>query len=128
MYNESYIAQNIRDLRDDIRDGSNKVTRDNFRQKVLGYLAIGQDALAFNVKKRALPRFVKLFDIPVTYNAGDLANGAFVTPVKITQDDYAWALQNFLNRRADPWAFKRTELEKTLDSPTAFYTETSTNG
>ncbi len=24
---------------------------------------------------------------------------------KVTQDDYAWAIQNFINRRKEPWAF-----------------------
>jgi hypothetical protein len=49
---------------------------------------------------QTLRRFEKLFDVP-TYI---MVSGSNTYP---TQDDTATALQNFINRRSDPWAHVR---------------------
>lgn len=66
--------------------------------------AFGFDADAFNTENfnpQTLKRFATLFDIPVEISSG--------LPRYPSNDDAAWALQNFINRRADPWSHVRPD-------------------
>jgi hypothetical protein len=97
-YTNADIKEKLGDLRSKIRDG--KVTlyfrtdKDALR-KAVAFAFDLQDPDAFNTENfnsQTLVRFAKLFDIPKV---------EFRYP---SQDDAAWALQNFINRRANPWA------------------------
>lgn len=69
--------------------------------------AFGIDADAFNTDNfipMTLKRFAKLFDVPSYPQTSVDAGSSFRYP---SQDDAAWALQNFINRRADVWSHVR---------------------
>lgn len=85
-------------LRDQLRNGVVALplrwNRNALRNDIASRL--GLEGYAFNTGNfhpKTLQRFATLFDIPVG----------------ISQDDTAWALQNFMNRRKDPWAFARAK-------------------
>lgn len=84
------INANLRDLRVQIREGKVNVQHafpGNFSRVVL--TALGSlAATPENYNPQTLRRFKVLFNVPGTP----------------TQDQTAWALQNFINRRSDPWS------------------------
>lgn len=102
-------------LRTDIRDGKAIVYfKDqgvpHLKRLIVAYLFENtievSDALSseyFN--PQTLRRFDKLFDVP-SY-LGDFGTST----VYPTQDDTAKAIQNFMNRRIDPWAHIRPSTE-----------------
>lgn len=66
---------------------------------------------AENFNPQTLKRFEILFNVPREPQTGISQIKAWRYP---SQDDYAWALQNFINRRANPWAHveaKNTTIE-----------------
>lgn len=62
-----------------------------------------------NFNPQTLKRFAKLFDVPtVVPPMGTL-------PVTYpSNDEAAWAIQNFINRRADPWSHIRVDTSPVL--------------
>lgn len=114
MFTNSQIATLLGSARIDLRNGVRRVY----------YSQNGKDALRtffylrFNVtdlsafKKPMQKRLETLFDVPQITTA----EGSTRFP---TQDETAWALQNFINRRAEPWAFftRKAEALDTAQQP-----------
>jgi hypothetical protein len=94
-FSSKEVAYLLRFIRDDIRTGKYPVVNKEFKQHVVFYMGFNDEkkllcASEGVVNNGTAERFGKLFAVP----AG-----------QVTQDDYAWAIQNFINRRAEPWAF-----------------------
>lgn len=93
LSNES-INSALRDLRVQIREGKVHVQHafaGNFPRVVSGALG-GVEYNSDNFNPQTINRLTVLFNVPQN---GD----KWPTP-----DQTAWALQNFINRRSDPWA------------------------
>lgn len=103
----------LSDLRSKIRNGAVTVN----------YKTIGGSALADTVASRfgvlgfdkanfnpqTVKRFAMLFEVP-HYDEGGVRHWP-------TQDDTATALQNFINRRSDPWAHVTVGVSDETDAP-----------
>lgn len=106
-YTNNDIKLTLGDLRSKIRNGQITVFfRDNgpTQLRVVVAAAFGIDKDAFNSENfnpQTMKRFAKLFDVPRTPITATTSGAAWLYP---SQDDVATALQNFLNRRADPWS------------------------
>lgn len=119
-YTNNDIKLTLSDLRSKIRNGvvvvGYKTTALALRQAVA--LAFKTDAVTFNTDANFNPqtvrRFEKLFDVPVCDNLAEYKAGAASIVHYPTQDETATALQNFLNRRADPWSHVRPSTETLL--------------
>lgn len=89
-------------LRTAIRNGTVNIGGGLLRDAVASAFGIDKDA--FNTENFAAPtlkRFAALFDVPKTPKDTTSLIKAWNYP---SQDDYATALQNFINRRNRPWA------------------------
>lgn len=93
-------------LRTSIRDGNTIVSyredEQALRNVVAATLGIDRDAFnSENFKPQTLKRFASLFDVPKWPTTGTTPNTAWIFP---TQDETAAAIQNFMNRRKNPWS------------------------
>lgn len=99
------INASLRDLRVQIREGKVNVQHafpDNFQRVVL--TALGAADTPENFNPQTLRRLNVLFDVP------PLDKGY------PSQDQTAWAIQNFINRRSNPWSHvTRSQVEDTDD-------------
>lgn len=102
------INEALTDLRKGLRTGTVKVTQGDLRSLVAIDLGIGKDDFnTENFNPQTLKRLAHLFEnVPMKPRTGTTQIVAMGYP---SQDDYAWALQNFMNRRADPWKFRRDQ-------------------
>lgn len=103
-YNINDINVQLSYLREQLRTGKNRivfsVNKNALRLEVASLFGIGQDDFnTENFHRRTLRRFAKLFDVPIT-------DAFYAYP---TQDETAWALTNFINRRSDPWSHVRPD-------------------
>lgn len=102
----SDINAALTDLRKDLRDGSvtiyTRPENTNFRTILLQYLGI-DDFTPEHMNPQTIRRFETLLEVPNTPKS---------------QDNIAWAIQNFINRRGDPWRHVRmAEAEAEMASP-----------
>jgi hypothetical protein len=117
-FTNSQIKEALTELRIALREGKTRVDlkQANALQNVVGASLRGLlredtvvlDASLFSrayMNPQTAYRFKKFFDE---------APNASVNP-----DDTAWALQNFINRRADPWGFWYNKNEATATAITA---------
>jgi len=98
-YTNEDIKLTLSALRSDVRNGRTIVANGQLRNVVAQ--AFGFDVDAFNTENfnpQTFRRFAKLFAIPQGVSQD---SGTVRWP---SQDEYAWALQNFINRRGNPWA------------------------
>lgn len=108
--NDLFIA--LSDLRSAIRNGTVtlyfRTDPDALRKAVAATLSL-QDADAFNTENfnpQTLKRFATLFAVPRRSETSTSKIAAWRYP---SQDDAAKALQNFINRRANPWSHFRDD-------------------
>lgn len=106
-FTNTNVKLTLSDLRSKIRNGVVTVSyRDN--PKSLWYnvaVAFGIDPDDFNTDNfnpQTYRRFGKLFAIPTFMGSSQLFARQFPS-----QDETATALQNFINRRSDPWSHVR---------------------
>lgn len=105
-FTNTNVKLTLSDLRSKIRNGVVIVSYssggiDALRSTVA--VAFGIDKDDFNTENfnpQTFRRFAKLFDVPMI--KGELDKIYYPT-----QDETATALQNFINRRADPWSHSR---------------------
>lgn len=100
------------DLRTKIREGKITVY---FRDEGVGHLKrLVAGAFGYNSEvlidkdvfnPQTIRRFEKLFDVPVGQMGSEYINN--LDARYPTQDETATAIQNFINRRSDPWAHVR---------------------
>lgn len=120
-FTNTNVKLTLSDLRSKIRNGV----------VVVGYSSGGIDALrsnvavAFGIDKddfntenfnpQTFRRFAKLFDVP---NLGQMGSNYMDNLARRwpTQDETATALQNFINRRSDPWAHVHPSTEVLLEA------------
>lgn len=110
-YTSKDLNKKLSLLRNDIRDGNVKIVMGGFKRIVMAVLGspnVQLTAEFFNPS--TIKRLEVLFDVPVEPSFGAIPTGY------PTQDNYAWALTNFINRRRDPWAFKRAKETPALDA------------
>jgi hypothetical protein len=93
------IKMALSDMRDDLRSGTVDVRYGKLEEIVSEYFVLPKGAPFDNTlfKNSAVTRFRTLFAVP---NLGDETVG----DVWPTAAEYARALQNFINRRKNPWA------------------------
>lgn len=132
-YTNKDIAAVLGKLRSDIRNGATiydgrlKETVYSAFINAPGEVMSGDFFSPDNFNPQTLKRFEKLFEVPREPRSNETrTGGGGLSQIKAwrypTQDDYAWALQNFINRRANPWAHvvltekKSTELELALSN------------
>lgn len=94
------IAGNLTELRKNLRDGKARVNwakKDGFRETIAALFGLKPtDFSAHYFHRSTLERFAQLFAVP---------RGPGLDWRNPTPDEIAWALQNFINRRAKPWSF-----------------------
>lgn len=112
-YTNNDIKLTLGQLSSDLRNGRITITGGGLRSAVASFFGIDKDAFnTENFNPQTLKRFATLFDVP-KYVASP--EGSKIVQWKYpTQDDYAWALRNFINRRAVPWAHVTIEFAKPL--------------
>ena len=122
MTNSRYTNNDTRlllgDLRSKIRNGIVtlyfRTDKDAMRKAVAAAFSL-QDADSFNTENfnpQTLLRFAKLFDVPMySYTDKYYPDGQKGMRYP-SQDDAAAAIQNFINRRKDPWAHVRPTTQK----------------
>src|SRR6185369_6789091 len=93
------LKTHLTDFRNALRSGAVVVLSGNFHQAFEDFIGP-----TLELPPRSAERLNKLFDVPyTTTQIGSIVRKGWPTP-----DNYAWAVQNFINRRSDPWAFKRS--------------------
>lgn len=106
-YTNEQINWNLTGLRNDLRDGNAKILGPEYvktfrfavaRQMDPNVIDLNSFFSDYRFNPQTVKRFEKLFEVPSRNNALGETTGP-------TQDDFAWAIQNFINRRAEPWAF-----------------------
>lgn len=109
-YTNNDIKLTLGQLSSDIRNGRTRIVLGNFRTIVATAFGIDKDAFnTENFNPQTLKRFATLFAEPKTPKDTTSAIASYNYP---TQDQYAWALRNFINRRAEPWAHVTGKTEK----------------
>ncbi len=115
QYINADIKLTLSDLRSKIRNGQITLyfrSEPQALRKAVAFAFGLQDADSFNTENfnpQTLKRFAKLFDVP------QFINEELATRYP-SNDDAAWALQNFINRRADPWSHVRPDNTVTATS------------
>lgn len=115
-FTNTNVKLTLSDLRSKIRNG---VVRVNYRENTLRNnvaIAFGIDADDFNTDNfnpQTYRRFGKLFAVPMRPTLFGTLPDEMLWP---TQDETATALQNFINRRADPWSHVRPSTEVLLEA------------
>lgn len=117
-YTNNDIKLTLGQLSSDIRNGRVIVSGGALRPAVAAAFGIDKDAFnTENFNPQTLKRFATLFDVP-KYVASP--EGSKIVQWKYpNQDDYAWALRNFINRRAVPWSHVTIEFAKPLAQDSA---------
>jgi hypothetical protein len=93
-----FIEEKLRNARDNIREGRDTVTASTFREAMKEWLGVPHEAFDTAVgrntyfKQGIFSRIEKLLNVP-----------SYPGAAEPTPDQFAWAIQNFLNRRSDPW-------------------------
>lgn len=111
-YNINDINVQLSYLREQLRTGKVRiafyVNKNALRLEVASLFGIGKDDFnTENFHRRTLRRFAKLFDVPKRQDT-------LHTLPWPTQDETAWALTNFINRRSDPWSHVRPVSDEVL--------------
>lgn len=100
-YTNNDIKLTLGQLSSDLRNGVVTITGGLLRNAIAQRFGISPDAFnTENFNPQTLKRFATLFDVPKTPLLTEKITG-WKYP---TQDQYAWALRNFINRRANPWS------------------------
>ncbi|SRR6266403_5880827 len=120
-YSNKDINTALTELRNQLRDGRTTLYFRSegsaaLRKVIAGLLGIDPDAFnSENFKPQTLKRWAALFDVPRFPVTGHWKLSTWRYP---SQDDTAWAIQNFINRRAKPWEFLKPTSEQFVESNT----------
>lgn len=101
------IDNSLRWARNALRQGLDTVTRSTFREAMMEWLNVPHEAFDTAVgrntyfKQGIFARLEKLMDVPTYPGAAEP-----------TKEQFARAIQNFLNRRSDPWAQYRQSVSR----------------
>lgn len=108
-YTNATLKVSLTAFRNQLRDGTVKVKYgvygENAVKQALALCLAVTEFTPTSFNEQTLARFATLFEAPRTPQTGTLPSTvAWKYP---TQDETASAVQNFINRRRDPWAHVR---------------------
>jgi hypothetical protein len=114
--NNTQIKQALTTIRTDLREGKVRVSHENRAETLKTVIGLElrsriADIAAIHVTPQGV--FDTQWMNPQTAKRFDAFFAAVPTGGCLAQDDVAWALQNFINRRAEPWAFLARREETT---------------
>jgi len=101
IFTSAQVSDHLYWMRDALRDGHRVVEKEGLF-KSLADLITSDFGFGRAEHKKLLCSSEGIVSPKIAERFGRL----FAVPEgKVSQDDYAWAIQNFINRRKEPWAF-----------------------